>query len=38
MKKPIRVVDRIAPRPVRFITTDDDRVVPPEESRQHYEV
>ena len=26
------VVDRIAPRPVLFITTDDDRLVPPEES------
>jgi hypothetical protein len=30
------VVDRIAPRPVLFITTDDDRLVPPEESRQLY--
>ena len=28
------VVDKIAPRPVLFITTDDDRLVPPEESRQ----
>ena len=28
------IVDRIAPRPVLFITTDDDRLVPPEESRQ----
>jgi uncharacterized protein len=28
------VVDRIAPRPVLFITTDDDRLVPPEESIQ----
>jgi len=28
------VVDRIAPRPVLFITTDDDRLVPPEESVQ----
>jgi uncharacterized protein len=27
------VVDRIAPRPILFITTDDDRLVPPEESR-----
>ena len=26
------VVDRIAPRPILFITTDDDRLVPPEES------
>src|SRR6202140_909112 len=26
------VVDRIAPRPVLFITTDDDRLVPPQES------
>jgi dipeptidyl aminopeptidase/acylaminoacyl peptidase len=30
------VVDRIAPRPVLFITTDDDRLVPPEESRELY--
>ncbi|HEU4371224.1 MAG TPA: alpha/beta fold hydrolase [Methylomirabilota bacterium] len=28
------VVDRIAPRPVLFITTDNDRLVPPEESAQ----
>ena len=28
------VVDRIAPRPVLFITSDDDRLVPPEESEQ----
>jgi uncharacterized protein len=28
------VVDRIAPRPALFITTDDDRLVPPEESIQ----
>jgi uncharacterized protein len=27
------VVDRIAPRPVLFVTTDDDRLVPPEESQ-----
>jgi uncharacterized protein len=27
------VVDKIAPRPVLFITTDDDRLVPPEESQ-----
>ena len=26
------VVEKIAPRPVLFITTDDDRLVPPEES------
>ena len=26
------VVDKIAPRPVLFITTDDDRLVPPEQS------
>lgn len=26
------VVDKIAPRPVLFITTDDDRLVPPEET------
>jgi fermentation-respiration switch protein FrsA (DUF1100 family) len=25
------VVDKIAPRPILFITTDDDRLVPPEE-------
>ena len=31
------VVDKIAPRPVLFITTDDDRLVPPEESRALYE-
>ncbi len=30
------VVDRIAPRPVLFITTDDDRLVPPEESEALY--
>jgi fermentation-respiration switch protein FrsA (DUF1100 family) len=30
------VVDRIAPRPVLFITTDDDRLVPPEESQALY--
>jgi uncharacterized protein len=28
------VVDRIAPRPVLFITTDNDRLVPPDESVQ----
>lgn len=26
------VVDKIAPRPILFITTDDDRLVPPEQS------
>lgn len=30
------VVDRIAPRPVLFITTDGDRLVPPEESEHLY--
>ena len=30
------VVDKIAPRPILFITTDDDRLVPPEESAQLY--
>ena len=30
------VVDRIAPRPVLFITTDDDRLVPPDESLALY--
>jgi dipeptidyl aminopeptidase/acylaminoacyl peptidase len=30
------IVDRIAPRPVLFITSDDDRLVPPEESRELY--
>jgi dipeptidyl aminopeptidase/acylaminoacyl peptidase len=30
------VVDRIAPRPVLFITTDDDRLVPPQESAAMY--
>jgi uncharacterized protein len=30
------IVDRIAPRPVLFVTTDDDRLVPPEESEQLY--
>jgi len=28
------VVDKIAPRPILFITTDDDRLVPPDESIQ----
>jgi len=31
------VVDKIAPRPVLFITTDDDRLVPPEESQAMYD-
>jgi hypothetical protein len=30
------VVDKIAPRPVLFITSDDDRLVPPEESQALY--
>jgi dipeptidyl aminopeptidase/acylaminoacyl peptidase len=30
------VVDRIAPRPALFITTDDDRLVPPQESEALY--
>lgn len=30
------VVDKIAPRPILFITTDDDRLVPPEESEALY--
>ena len=30
------VVERIAPRPVLFITTDDDRLVPPDESAALY--
>ncbi|HQT76759.1 MAG: hypothetical protein B7Z80_11510 [Rhodospirillales bacterium 20-64-7] len=30
------VVDKIAPRPVLFITCDDDRLVPPEESEALY--
>lgn len=30
------VVDKITPRPVLFITTDDDRLVPPEESEAMY--
>jgi len=30
------VVDKIAPRPVLFVTTDDDRLVPPEESAALY--
>ena len=31
------VVDKIAPRPVLFIATDDDRLVPPEESQALYD-
>jgi dipeptidyl aminopeptidase/acylaminoacyl peptidase len=31
------VVDKIAPHPILFITTDDDRLVPPEESFSLYE-
>ena len=31
------VVNRIAPRPILFITTDDDRLVPPEESQALYD-
>ena len=34
--KPEWVVDKIAPRPALFITTDDDRLVPPEESEALY--
>jgi uncharacterized protein len=30
------IVDKIAPRPVLFITTDDDRLVPPDESESMY--
>ena len=30
------VVDRIAPRPVLFITSDNDRLVPPAESEAMY--
>lgn len=30
------IVDKIAPRPVLFITSDDDRLVPPEESEALY--
>lgn len=30
------VVDKIAPRPILFITTDDDRLVPPAESEALY--
>jgi len=30
------VVDKIAPRPILFITTDNDRLVPPAESEHLY--
>ncbi len=30
------IVDKISPRPVLFITSDDDRLVPPEESESLY--
>lgn len=30
------IVDRISPHPILFITTDNDRLVPPEESEQLY--
>ena len=30
------IVDRISPRPILFITTENDRLVPPEESEQLY--
>jgi dipeptidyl aminopeptidase/acylaminoacyl peptidase len=30
------IVDKIAPRPVLFITSDDDRLVPPDESESLY--
>ncbi len=30
------VVDKIAPRPVLFVTSDNDRLVPPDESRSLY--
>jgi len=33
---PEDVIGRIAPRPVLFVTTDDDRLVPPEESVEMY--
>ncbi len=31
------IVDKIAPRPILFIATDNDRLVPPEESQHLYE-
>ena len=30
------IVGKISPRPILFITSDDDRLVPPEESEQLY--
>jgi len=36
MFHPEWVVDKIAPRPILFITTDNDRLVPPEESLALY--
>ena len=30
------IVDKISPRPIMFITSDNDRLVPPEESEQLY--
>jgi uncharacterized protein len=30
------IVDKIAPRPILFITSDNDRLVPPQESEQLY--
>jgi fermentation-respiration switch protein FrsA (DUF1100 family) len=30
------IVDKIAPRPILFITTDNDRLVPPQETEQLY--
>ena len=30
------IVDKIAPRPLLLITTDDDRLVPPDQSEAHY--
>ena len=30
------IVDRISPRPILFITCDNDRLVPPEESESLY--
>jgi alpha-beta hydrolase superfamily lysophospholipase len=34
--KPEWIVDRISPRPILFVTVEDDRLVPPEESEQLY--
>ena len=30
------MVDKIAPRPILFVTTDDDRLVPPKETEAMY--